>query len=98
MNRKNRLAFIILAVTAIVALGVGLIFKPALAKEPNVKSSGDRLIGVFVTKDYVDTFNVEAYINDNPDILVSRETTVSLEDSSKYNNRIYAVNSFSKFI
>ncbi|MBP5660458.1 MAG: hypothetical protein J6X08_03880 [Lachnospiraceae bacterium] len=91
MNRKNRLAFIILAVTAIAALGVGLIFKPALAKEPKVKSSGDRLIGVFVTKDYVDTFNMEAYINDNPDILVSRETTVSLEDSSKYNNRIYAV-------
>lgn len=91
MNRKNRFAFIILAITAIVALGVGLIFNPALAKEPNVKSSGDRLIGVFVTKDYVDTFNVEAYINDNPDILLSRETSVVLDDFPNYHDRIYAV-------
>ena len=90
MNRKNRLTLIILAATAIIALGVGLIFKPARAKEPKVKSPESRLIGVFITKDYVDTFNVEAYINDNPDILVSRETTVSLEESSKYHNRIYA--------
>ncbi len=91
MNRKNRLTFIILAATALLALGVGLIFKPALAKEPKVKSPGDRLIGVFITKDYVDTFNVEAYINDNPDILLSGETSVALDDSPNYHDRIYAV-------
>ena len=90
MNMKNRLTLIILAATAILALGIGLIFKPALAKEPKVKSPGDRLIGVFITKDYVDTFNVDAYINDNPDVLVSRETHISVDDSPKYHDRIYA--------
>ena len=29
------------------------------------RASGDRLIGVYLTKEYVDTMNVEAYLNDH---------------------------------
>ena len=91
MNRKNRLTLIILAATAIVALGVGLIFKPALAQNPEVESFGDRLIGVFVTKDYVDNFDFDKFVADNGSALLSGTSVVSPKDSLGYQKKIYAV-------
>ena len=91
MNRKNRLTLIILAATAIIALGVGLIFKPTLAQKTEVKSFGDRLIGVFVTKEYVDSFDFDKFIADNGSALISGSSAVSSEDSLRYQKKIYAV-------
>lgn len=90
MNRKNRLTFIILAATALLALGVGLIFKPALAKEAKVKSPGDRLIGVFVTKDYVDNFDFDSFVAKNANALLSGKSAVSSEEPFEYQKKIYA--------
>lgn len=90
MNRKNRLTFIILAATALLALGVGLIFKPALAQNPEVESFGDRLIGVFVTKDYVDNFDFDSFVAKNANALLSGKSVVSSEEPSEYQKKIYA--------
>lgn len=45
------------------------------------ETTQDRLIGVFVTTEYLDLFNMDAYLKDNVDELV---------DGSEYKGRIYA--------
>ena len=60
-----------------------------LAKEEGLQSSiEDRIIGVFITKDYIDLFNMEEYLKDNHGKLSSKE--FSVEGSDEYQGRIYA--------
>ncbi|MBO4824026.1 MAG: hypothetical protein J5487_01390 [Lachnospiraceae bacterium] len=89
--KNNRFVGALAAVTVIVALCAGLVFKVSLAKPLEADATGDKLIGVFVTEDYVDTFDIDAYLNDNADALLGGDVIVSPGDSQKYSGRIYAV-------
>lgn len=51
--------------------------------------SGDRLIGVLVTKEYLDLFDVEAYFQDHTSELLKGGDHV-VEDTQPYEGRIYA--------
>ena len=91
--KNNRLAGALVAVTVIAALCAGLVFKVSLAKPVEADATGDKLIGVFVTEDYVNTFDIDSFAQENADKLVNGNVTLSLEDSLKYQSRIYAVKS-----
>lgn len=52
--------------------------------------SKDRLIGIFVTTDYLDLFDFEGYLNDNINKVMDGTVNVRREDSAKYNGRLYA--------
>lgn len=61
-----------------------------LAEEES--ASGDRLIGVYLTKEYVDTMNVEAYLNDHMEEAADGKTLqVEEGEAQAYQERIYAV-------
>lgn len=52
----------------------------------------DRLIGVFVTEEYLDLFDFDAYVSDNADKLAEGggETVLSSQDSEAYGDRVWA--------
>uniref|UniRef100_UPI004056EF7F hypothetical protein n=1 Tax=Agathobacter sp. TaxID=2021311 RepID=UPI004056EF7F len=75
------------------ALGIsGLI--PLAGNEQNIAPANqkDALIGVFVTRESLDLFNMEACLNDHGHELFASgpENVVTLEDAAEYNHRIYA--------
>lgn len=51
-------------------------------------ASRDRLIGVYITTEYVDLFDIEGYINANPSAL--HGGSISWADSARYGGRLYA--------
>lgn len=57
-----------------------------LAREDNSKSR-DRLVGVFITQEYLDLFDFEGYLNDNLNNLSGGEIK---GDQSQYEGRLYA--------
>lgn len=52
--------------------------------------NGDRLVGVLVTTEYLDLFDMEAWLSDNIDKVNIGETTEVSGDTAKYEGRIYA--------
>ena len=52
-------------------------------------AADDKLVGVYITPEYLDTFDIESYLNDNMNRL-GNGGEVSAEDAAKYSNRIYA--------
>ena len=53
----------------------------------------DRLVGIYVTPEYIDTFDFEAYFEDNASQLLSGGgDEISAEDAEEYSQRIYATN------
>lgn len=55
-------------------------------------AAGDRFIGVYLTKEYVDTMNVEAYLNDHMGEAADGKTLqVEEGEAQAYQERIYAV-------
>ena len=52
-------------------------------------AQNDRLIGVLITTEYLDLFDVERYLNDNIRKKDGEDITIS-DDSSKYQGRLYA--------
>lgn len=62
----------------------------SLAKE-EVKSekSQDRLIGALITQEYLDLFDLDAYLDDHAEKLVENKDLM-VEDSDQYEDRIYA--------
>lgn len=57
------------------------------------ETSGDQLIGVYVTTEYLDLMDMEAYLNDHLNEVVDGGTIVVEEgDARAYQERIYAVN------
>lgn len=75
----------------IVMLLIGLLSGCSLAREEagdEQQENTDRLVGVFLTTEYLDLFDMDAYLNDHLGELVDGET-ISVENSSKYNGRIY---------
>lgn len=57
--------------------------------EAGEAAGGDRLIGAFVTREYLDLFDFESYFSDNADDILSGGE-VSVEDSAAYQERYYA--------
>ena len=77
-----------LAIALILALALSL---PgcSLLREDGEPSETDRLVGVYITESYIDTFDFEAYSQDNASSL-SGGGEISREDTEKYSQRIYA--------
>ncbi len=63
-----------------------------LAKEEaELKQEKDKLIGVYITADYVDTFDFERYMEENiGDIMNGGEVVIEGDEQNAYQNRIYA--------
>ena len=77
-------------------LAVALIFALALMlpgcsllREEGEPADADRLVGVYITENYIDSFDFEAYVQDNASSL-SGGGEISREDAAKYTRRIYA--------
>lgn len=77
-----------LAIALILALALSL---PgcSLLREDGEPSETDRLVGVYITESYIDTFDFEAYFQDNASSL-SGGGEISREYTEKYSQRIYA--------
>ncbi len=59
--------------------------------DENKSTLGDRLIGTLITTEGLNTFDMEAYLNENIGEIVKGENqTVEIEDKQNYNNKIYA--------
>lgn len=58
------------------------------AGEEEQTNMEDRLVGVVITTEHLDLFDVEAFLNDNINELTNEK--VELTNTSKYNGRIYA--------
>lgn len=50
----------------------------------------DRMIGVFITRDYLDLFDFESYIEDNLNTVMNGSGEIAPEDMEKYGGRLYA--------
>lgn len=78
-------------------LAVALIFVLALMlpgcsllREDGEPADADRLVGVYITENYIDSFDFEAYVQDNASSLSGGSGEISREDAAKYTRRIYA--------
>ena len=75
----------------IVILIVGLLGGCSLAKEDaggEQQENSDRLVGIFLTTEYLDLFDMDAYLNDHLDEIVDGENIIA-ENDDRYNGRIY---------
>ena len=61
----------------------------SLLREDGEPADADRLVGVYITENYIDSFDFEAYVQDNASSL-SGSGEISREDAAKYTRRIYA--------
>lgn len=61
-----------------------------LAKEEAAPQQDDRLIGAFITDEYLDLFDLKGYISDNAASLSNGENVISAEDSAKYSETLWA--------
>lgn len=78
-------------------LAIALIFALALMlpgcsllREDGEPADADRLVGVYITENYIDSFDFEAYVQDNAFSLSGGSGEISREDAAKYTRRIYA--------
>ena len=90
---RNKSIVAILAGVVISALILGSTGVVSLAKneeslEADVQQK-DRLIGIFVTTEYLDLFDFEGYLNENMNKVLSGGE-ISQADSAKYEGRLYA--------
>ena len=66
-------------------------FKLKKTEAENQGALGDRLIGTVITTESLNTFDMEAFLNENIGSIVKDENhTVNIEDKHNYNNKIYA--------
>lgn len=65
----------------------------SMLREDAAPAEEDRLVGIYVTPEYIDTFGFEAYSEDNASQLLSGGgDEISAEDAEEYSQRIYATN------
>lgn len=87
---KNRIIFVILAVVALGAFAFGasgtLPFAAAEAAEAT-DADKDRLVGVFITTEYLDLFDHERFLQDNTDQLLSGKE-LGEADAGAYQGRL----------
>ena len=89
MKTKNMIIIIACIVLTAFALGATGTISLVNASESGSASS-DKLIGVLITREYLDLFDSERFLNDNIDKLVKGKE-ISDSESSKYQGRLYAV-------
>lgn len=77
-----------LAITLILVLAL-MLPGCSLLREDGEPADADRLVGVYITENYIDSFDFEAYVQDNASSL-SGGGEISREDTAKYTRRIYA--------
>lgn len=84
---KNKRVF-----AALLALLTLLLCGCQLAQEDAAETAGaDRLIGVLVTTEYLDLFDMESYLRDNASQLVNGGNVSMDGNTSQYQGRLYAV-------
>lgn len=90
---KNKIIIIILACVLIASFILGASGAVTFAKDEPTDSwngeSKDRLIGVFITTEYLDLFDFESYFQDNADKMISSRE-ISKSDSAPYECKLYA--------
>lgn len=79
----KKLAIALILVLALMLPGCSLL------REDGEPADADRLVGVYITENYIDSFDFEAYVQDNASSL-SGGGEISREDTAKYTRRIYA--------
>lgn len=79
----KKLAVALILVLALMLPGCSLL------REDGEPADADRLVGVYITENYIDSFDFEAYVQDNASSL-SGGGEISREDAAKYTRRIYA--------
>ncbi len=79
----KKLAIALILVLALMLPGCSLL------REDGEPADADRLVGVYITENYIDSFDFEAYVQDNASSL-SGGGEISREDAAKYTRRIYA--------
>ena len=91
---KNKIGIIILACVLVVSFVLGVTGAVTFAKDESTDNadgaSKDRLIGVFITTEYLDLFDFESYFQDNADKVLSGGE-ISSSDSSPYEGKLYAI-------
>lgn len=86
---KIKIVALVIALCIIAAALSG--FQLKKPESENNSTLGDRLIGTVITTESLNTFDMEAYLNENiGEIIKNKDTVVSPEDSRNYNNKIYA--------
>lgn len=79
-----------LSITLILTLALAL-SGCSMLSEDTAPAQEDRLVGIYITPEYIDTFDFDAYLEDNAAELVgSGGGEISSEDAAKYSQRIYA--------
>ena len=89
--KNNRFVGALAAVTVIVALCAGLVFKVSLAKPVEAGATGDKLIGVFVFKELADSVESSSRCRTSMHCSDAKRTCVSsrfVDASYSDNNRL----------
>lgn len=90
---KNKIGMIILACVLAVSFVLGATGAVTFAKDEPTDNAGDaskdRLVGVFITTEYLDLFDSERYVNDNADKVLSGGE-IGSSDRAQYQGRLYA--------
>lgn len=91
MKNKKWIAILLCAALAVAAFIAGFSGVIDLTKQPedNNGTQSDRLIGALITKEYLDLFDIEAYIQDHASQLMDGGE-ISAQDAEQYNDRLYA--------
>lgn len=90
---KNKIGMIILACVLAVSFVLGATGAVTFATDEPTDNTGnaskDRLIGVFITTEYLDLFDSERYVKDNTDKVLSGGE-IGSSDRARYQGRLYA--------
>ncbi|MCI6998070.1 MAG: hypothetical protein MR936_15140 [Eubacterium sp.] len=85
---KNRWKFIIIfSIICSLLTGCSL----AVEDAENGKA-GDKLVGVLITKEHIDLFDFDTYMNEHVSV-IANEGEVIIDDTSGYANKLYAIES-----
>lgn len=91
---KNKIGMIILACVLAVSFVLGATGAVTFATDEPTDNAGDaskdRLIGVFITTEYLDLFDSESYVKDNADKVLSGGE-IGSSDSAQYQGKLYAI-------
>lgn len=75
-------------VIMIIALALALSGCQLAKPDAEAQKEKDMLVGVFITQEHLDLFDMEAYLQDNLSALSGG--TLSIEDAAQYSNRVWA--------
>lgn len=91
---KTKIGIIILACVLVAAFILGVTGAVTFAKDESTENSDgtskDRLIGVFITTEYLDLFDFESYFQNNANKALSGGE-ISSSDSAPYQGKLYAI-------